>query len=484
MAINHVRTLIDNFASLMTSQVVNRATTFVLYALIARYLGAFEFGQLSLALTLFAVFQVLAGAGLQTLIIREVSKDRTTTSQYLVNGSAVVVVASALSIAMVMMFVRLLRYSPETSSVILLLSLGVLPFSLSLINKAVFQAWERMHYIAWANVPVHVAKVGLAFLLLVQDCGLFHLILLLLATYVTIMVLEWWLMLRHIVRPSMRIDRRFCMAMIRSTSPFLGITLIVAINVNLDVILLSRFTDEAQVGLYGAAAQLITPLVVIYDTIMLSVFPEMCKRFAIGLENLKRLSGHVLELLLAIALPAVIGLLFLAEPVILLLYGDAGFVLASQALRILVWTLILTAFTHVLGRALLASLREKVTLRIVVTSTMIKLLLGLVLISQFGLIGAALAMLLTALVEVLLHYAYVSRLLFQMPLGRLAWKSAVASACMAVYLALVQNQGFLLVVVSAGAVYAVLLLALVIWSNGGPRQSKAKYQYLWSKQRL
>jgi O-antigen/teichoic acid export membrane protein len=372
MAINRIRRLIGNFASLLTSEVVNRATTFVLYALVARYLGAFEFGQLSLAITLFAVFQVLAGAGLKTLITREVARDRTKTGHYVVNGSAVVVVGSVLSITVLMFFVRLLSYSPETASAILLLSLGVLPFSLSIINKAVFQAWERMHYIAWANVPVNAAKVGLAFLLLRQGHGLFHLIPLLLATYVTILVLEWWLMLRHITRPRVRIDRRFCMAMIRSTSPFLGITLIVAINVNLDIILLSRFADEAQVGLYGAAAQLITPLIVIYEAIMLSVFPEMCRRFTIGIEGLKRISEHVLELLLAIALPAVVGLSFLAEPAFLLLYGDADFLLASPALRVLAWTLVLWASTHVLGRALVASQRERVALRIVVLSTLLR----------------------------------------------------------------------------------------------------------------
>lgn len=481
MAINRVRRLTGNFASLLTSEVVNRATTFVLYAIIARYLGAFELGQLSLALTLFFITQVLAGAGLRTLVTREVARDRTKTGRYLVNGSAVVVVCSLFSIAILVFFVRLLSYSPETASAILLLSLGVLPFSLSVLNKAVFQAWERMHYIVWANVPVHVAKVGLAFLLLRQGYGLFELVLLLLASYVTILVLEWWLLLRHIARPRLRIDRRFCTAMIRSTSTFLGINGIMAINASLDLLLLSRLTDEAQVGLYSVAVQLITPLIVIYESIVMSVLPEMCQRFATGIEGLKHISGYVLELLLAITLPAVVGFLFLAEPVLLFLYGNAEFLLASPTLRVLVWTLILRAFIHVLGRALVASLREQTTLYIVVLSTLLRLILGLIFISRLGLIGAAVAALLTVLVEFLLHYVSVSRLLFHIPVVRLAWRPAVASACMAVYLALVGNRGVLVTAVSAGLLYAAALLILMVWSNGGPHQFKAKYQYLLSR---
>jgi O-antigen/teichoic acid export membrane protein len=480
MAINRVRRLVGNFASLLTSEVVNRATTFVLYAMVARYLGAFGLGQLSLALTLFFVAQVLAGAGLRTLVTREVARDRTKTGQYLVNGSAIVAACSVLSVTALLFFVRLMNYSPETASAILLLSLGVLPFSLSVLNKAVFQAWERMHYIAWANVPVNVAKVGLALVLLWQGHGLFEMILLLLACHVAILGIEWWLMLRHIARPHLRIDRRFCIPMIRSTSTFLGINGIVAISASLDLLLLSRLTDETQVGLYSAAVQLIAPWTVICGSIILSVFPEMCKRFTTGVEGLKRISGQVLELLLAITLPAVVGFSFLAGPALLFLYGKAEFMLASPALRVLVWTLVLTAFNHVLGHALVASQKEKVTLHIIVLSTLLKLLLGLILISQYGLIGAAVATLLTALLDFLLHYAAVSRRLFRLPVVRLAWKPAVAGACMAVYLMLVSNQGLLLTAVSAGMVYAVSWLVLIIWSNGGLRQFTARYQHLWS----
>jgi O-antigen/teichoic acid export membrane protein len=412
-----------------------------------------------------------------------------------------------------LVLVRLLGYSPGTESVILLLSLGVLPFSLSVLNKAVFRAWERMHYIAWANVPVNVAKVGLGFLLLWQGHGLLPLVLLLLACYVAILGIEWWLMLRHITRPRLRINRRFCTAMLRSTSPFLGITALVAINARLDLILLSRFSGEAQVGLYNSAVQWTIPLTVVFEAIMLSVFPEMSRRFTAGrahsrpsersadeskdfvgtqedssvvlrptvaLDRAKSISEHVLELLLAIALPAAVGLSFLAEPALLLLYGNADFAEAAPALSVLAWTLVMAACTHVLGRALMASRRETVTLRIVVLGTLLRLFLGLTLIGFYGLIGAAVAALLTALVSFLLHYASVSKLLFNLPLPRLAWKPAAASACMAFYLLLVGSQGFLLTAVSAGGVYTLCLLALVIWSNGGLRKVTAKYRYLWS----
>ena len=78
MSMNLIKTG-GNAVSILTSDVMNRATSFVLYALVARRLGAHEFGQLTLAFTLFYTFQVFAVGGLKTLIVRQVAKDRAQT---------------------------------------------------------------------------------------------------------------------------------------------------------------------------------------------------------------------------------------------------------------------------------------------------------------------------------------------------------------------------------------------------------------------
>src|SRR5919106_2172117 len=89
--------ILANAISILAADAVNRGTTFVLYALVARYLGAFEFGQLSLALTLFYTFQVLAAAGLKTLVVREVARDKKKTNHYLVNGTVTIATTCLIS---------------------------------------------------------------------------------------------------------------------------------------------------------------------------------------------------------------------------------------------------------------------------------------------------------------------------------------------------------------------------------------------------
>jgi O-antigen/teichoic acid export membrane protein len=443
--------------------------------LVARQLGAFAFGQMSLALTLFYTFQMVAIAGTKTLITREVARDRRQTGQYLVNGSVIVGVFSLLAMLLLLAFVWLMSYAASTAGIILLLSLALLPYALSALYEAIFQAWERMRYIAYANAPVNLAKVCLVLLLLSQGYGLYHLVVLLVASHVAVMGIELWLLRRFMTVPRARLHLQFALTLIRATGPFLGIDVLVAIWSALNVVLLSKLAGETEVGLYNAANQLLVPVMLVYQSIMLSLFPMMCRRFDIGLNRVKHAAEYMIELLLAMALPTTVGLFFLADSALVLLYGREDFLLASGALRIMVWSLLLVALTHVLGQVLLASLREKVTLRIIVIDVLVNLVVGLMLISQLGLLGAAITVLLTRVIDFFQHYVPVSRLLTNIALGELASKPVVASVCMCVFLVFLRGQSMLLTVVSAGAVYAGVLLALALWSTGSVRQLKARY---------
>src|SRR5215217_3496844 len=141
--------LITNVVSILSSDAVNRATTFLLYALVARYLGPHAFGQMALALALFYTFQVLASAGLKTLLTREVARDRGQAGRFLVNGNLAAVVSSLIAILVLLLFVRLSGYDSDTADAVLLIALGLLPYALSSVCEGVFQGLERMEYIAY-----------------------------------------------------------------------------------------------------------------------------------------------------------------------------------------------------------------------------------------------------------------------------------------------------------------------------------------------
>ena len=480
MSLN-LRKTTGNALSILTSDVMSRMTSFVLYALVARHLGAQEFGQLSLAFTLFYMFQVFAVGGLKTLIVRQVAKDRAKTQLYFVNGCMIVAFTSLASIVALWSFIHLMHYPPATTRIILLLSFGLLPYSVSAVSEGIFQAWERMRYIACVNVPVNIAKVAGAFLLLTTNRGLYPVVLILLSSFAVIAAVEVWILLRKFSSKPASIDFHFSLATMRSAATFLGIDGTLAVMSSLNILLLSKLATETEVGLYGAATQLMVPLLLVYQSIAQSIFPLMCRKMEPGFQNLKRIAEQAMELLLVLALPAAAGLFFIGDRALSLLYKNPAFSQAFPALRIVTWVLILQVFTSVLGQVLVASHREKITLRIVLVDTVVNLLVGWPLIAMFGLRGAAVALLLTRVADCCQHYIPAAHLLSGIPIATMVWKPFVAATCMAAYLAAPSGLPGILRGVSATLIYGAALLAVAIWASGGLRQFRDKYRPLLSE---
>lgn len=471
----NLRTAGGNALSILTSDVMNRATSFVMYALVARHLGAQEFGQLSLAFSLFYLFQVFAVAGLKVLIIREVAKDRSQTNLYFVNACMIVAAASFTSVAALFAFVRLMHYPPGTTVVALFLSIGLFPTAISAVCEGIFQAWEKMHFIPWVNIPVNLARIVCTFLLLTKGQGLYAVIALLLGSFFTVAVAETLIVLRQFPIRHASIDLAFAMMILRSAVTFMGIDGTLAIEGSVNVLYLSKLATVSQVGFYSAATQVMVPLFLVYQSIAQSIFPLMCRNIEAGLRTLKRIAVQAVEILLMLALPAIAGISFLGEWILSVLYKNPAFLQAAPALRIVAWTLILQVFSNVLGQVLLATHREKMTLRIVMVNTAISLAVGWPLIKLFGLRGAALTLLINRTAGFIQHYIPVSRLLSGFPLANVVWKPIVGAGLMAAYLAMPSTQPAIWRGISATLIYVGAILALTIWRSGGPRRFKERY---------
>ncbi len=467
--------LVGNMASLLSSDTITRVATFLIYALVGRYLGMQSFGRMSLALTLLGTFQVLASAGLRFLIVREVAADRSKTESYLINGSLVAAVFSLLSMAILLILNIILAYSAATSEIILLFGLGLLPFSLSTVCESVFQAWERMGYIVLVNLPRNLLVLGLTFWLLTAGYGLKAIGILLLISNFMMLGAEWWIILRRISRPNHKPNLAAAVAMTRLSIVFMSFQGIVAINVSIIYVILSIIVSETEVGLYNAATQVITPVALIYESLVLAGFPMLCQRFRMSLSALKRMSDRLIELVLSIALPASVGMVLLGKRVLLLIYANKEFARSAEILRIMAASLIMSALSLVLARVLMASLREKILLRIVSIKFLVSIISSLILIKAFGLLGAAINFLLISVFDTSLHYYQVSRLFLRaIPWQRL-WKTTLAAIGMTVFLLATPEWGAVINVLVGGLIYAMLWLALSIWSAGNIRKFKADY---------
>ena len=82
---NTIQRVTKNISVLFVSQMLSYILGFFTLVYTARYLGVEGFGTLSFALALTGIFAVTMDLGLSTLIIREVSRDKSITKDYVAN---------------------------------------------------------------------------------------------------------------------------------------------------------------------------------------------------------------------------------------------------------------------------------------------------------------------------------------------------------------------------------------------------------------
>lgn len=405
------RKFVSNVISLLTSDVLNKATTFLVYALVMRFLGSSDFGRLSLGLLLLYVFQVFATAGLPTVVTRAIAQRPKRTERYYYHGLVTAIVSSLIGTAAMIGLAFVMQYVWETTWVISILAFGLIPYALSSVIESVFRGRERMHFIAIANVVGNVVKVVIGVGLLWYGFGIYYVAILLTVVRWLIFVVEFIQYRWFVYAKAYRRDHRFCRRLFRRSSTFFGIDAITASWSSIDALMLSKFATEFEVGLFCAACQLLQPLVLIYKSVVAAVFPSMCNRVRGDSQNLIQVTRRLIGFLAIIGMPMVVGLIAFSGLFLKLCYGNEDILQATPLLQIVAFTLVIQSLTSVLGNTLWASGNERVALRIVGYNFVVNLVLGLVLISQWNVKGAAICFLVVAIVDGIQHWFAVRSLL-------------------------------------------------------------------------
>jgi O-antigen/teichoic acid export membrane protein len=461
-----------NSTAVTAALLMRRGVNFLLYVLIARYLGVFSFGQFSLVYNLFLIFEVPAMFGLASLIVREVAKNKSEYGRYLINGHLLVLLASLGSMGIWILAVHLLGYSAEVVRGTYLLGVALIPFSMKNITESIFKAFERMQFIVYAFASANLVQLVLVWWLLSRGYGLLWIFGLVAGVQFIWLLLDWFFIYKYFPATSWRLDWGFCHQLARTASTFLGIGLFNVIFLRVNVVILSKFCGNREVGLYNAAFQLIFFFMLISRSLWEAVYPVLSRTFVNNRQRFRQYAERSSEFLISLAIPLAILFIFLAEAILLVYKSE--FIEAAPVLRILGWLLVLMSFERIFGGVLLASGLQRSNLLIIIINTISLLIISMWLIQRFELMGAAWAMLISHVISFALHLLVVYRKVFPVNVLRVLWKPLAASLFMtALMIWLSQSSGLLVVVPASVVLYGAVLLGLhLIFGahNGSVRQ--------------
>ena len=386
------RVLLNSLLNLGAS-VSQRLGQALIFILIARFLSDAATGSYSLASTYSSVLLALSLWGLDQILIREIARDRERLGDYL---PAFLAMRLALSVGLwllLALLLPLLPYTPSSKTLILVMALSTIPASVANLYQAVWIAYEEVRAISALMLFFSLLRIGAGVLLLLgSPQALINIAWMLVVVSLMEMLVNALLTHRWggIERLRLRVDARAWLVQLRSATPLSVVSLVLIVEYQLDVVILSLFHPEAEVGIYSKAALVLTLLLFLTRSYQLAIFPTISRAFTEGQQRLAHVYGRSLKYLLGGALVVALAVIAGADLLTALLYGaEAGE--TALIIRILVWGFVVSAFNVPNSRLLIAADRQRVMAYFAILSMVGNLLLNLWLVPSLGGVGSALA---------------------------------------------------------------------------------------------
>jgi O-antigen/teichoic acid export membrane protein len=379
--------------------------------MIARIMGSHALGQYTLAFNFYFIFMTLLSQGFKTLFTRELSRKSSDIQNHLVGGSVLQVFLSILGYFVLVTIVNVLPYSADTTHVCNILGLMIIPFSISNITESIFQAQEKMHLIAISSSPIYFVRLLIAIEAMRSNHGLIAVSIIMIISEIIIALIQWIMVIRY-NKFQWKIDFSFIVDTLMKLFVFLAIEGIAVFKSRMLFIIVSLFSSETVVGLFGAIIQLLQPFEIVAHSLVVAVFPRMTKAVNLGKNQQRHLAEFVVEILLCVALAIMLGSYFFGADTLILIYGQQDFSQAATALNYVVAALAVASFTRPLGYLLVANGLEKINLFEVTISSIFGLILGIILIPVHSLLGASISFLLMGILTSLIYIISVQNYLF------------------------------------------------------------------------
>lgn len=375
-----------NTTLLTMSLVGQKVLSFLYFFILVRLIGVNSAGDYLSSLSFIGLFSVFIDLGLTQAFIRQTARDKRQGQadlQVMIGFKLLsgVIVAAAM-IGIVLFLQSIGRFSTEIiylqiAAVIMVLDSFVIMF------LGYYRGVQRLEYESLVIIihRVTVMIVGITSLYLGAPL-IWSMLALLSGSVVNIIFVLWQLWKWRVpLRP--RWNGPELKRLLKIAAPFAVAALFVAVYSSSDNIILQVFADRSDVGLYGTAAKVISAFTQIFPAALVAaLFPAMSSLFVSDKDRLSRVFQNAIMYLMVIAVPLMIVLIFLAEPIIATwgpVWGGA-----IWPLRILAIGMPFLFLHYPIGYLLnAANMQTKNTINIAIT-VVVNIVANLLFVQQYG----------------------------------------------------------------------------------------------------
>lgn len=387
---------------IFASRLVGSIISFIGIAFFARELGSHRIGVFFLFQALLGMMSIPANLGINQGVAKRLSEGKSAK-----NIIPTAILLKLLPLSLLIGGILLLRDSVNSyvgAQVASLLALAILLQEMTSLTKGILNGELRVGATALPALSRQIVFVGVGAVFVLSGFGVSSLIYSLLFGFLAMLL---WSLSRISVTlgtPSLSYARSLF-----GYSKYAFISSVGGYFYNwMDIVIIGFFLTQSEVGIYEMAWRVTAVLTLFSTSIATTIFPQVSQWDA------EDATAHIETLLpkaivppLFFVIPAFFGILLFSHDILGLLFG-AEYTAGWLVLIILTFEKVIQSVHLILGRSLQAINRPDLAAKSGIVAIVLNFALNIGLVVHYGIIGAAIATLLSFIVNSILHAYYLS----------------------------------------------------------------------------
>lgn len=381
--------IVDNIGWLFFDKFVRMGMGLLVGVWVARYLGPERFGLLSFSAAFAGLFSPLPAMGLPAIVVRDLIRDPESKEESLGTAAVLQFIGGLFSYAMLIAVIFWLRPEDILAKTMVAIIGTLLFFKTSDVAVYWFESQVQSKYMVWVQNGVFLVFVTIKIGLILSHSTLiaFAWIMMAEAGLVAIIILVV-LGLREPQLRNLHFSFDRAKYLLVNSWPFLLAGVAITIYVKIDQIMLGQMMGNQSVGIYSSAVRISEVFYFIPVMITASVFPAIMdakkQSEILYYDRLQKLFNLMVWISIFVALP----MTFLSSEIIKLLFG-AAYAKAGPVLSVHIWAAIFVFLGVASTKWYIVENRQILSLQRAALGAITNVFLNLLLIPNYGAIGAA-----------------------------------------------------------------------------------------------
>lgn len=320
---NKIHRIAGNTIFLVLAESVGKICYFALFVMFSRYYQPSFLGSY-ISIAAMVYFSIsLVDLGVSYVLVREIAKDRVNAGRYLSQG-LVIVGLSIVFVLVILFTMKIFGYYLRgfNYSIVILVCMAIIGGTLVQLSASVLRGYERMGILAIITIIIHISSTIVGMSMAAGKAGLFMLVANLafwplIGGLVLLMITQ-----SYIGKLQFCEEIKVCKKMLVKAVPVYFFILCGSFLQWFDLLVLGYFRNMSEVGTYGIACKVFDGSAMLISCGVAAMIPAMSVYWSRSVQSSAALYKKALRIFIALGLGGAVGLAMLADPIIVLLFGQ------------------------------------------------------------------------------------------------------------------------------------------------------------------